>query len=213
MPPKRTSTSAAPAMTQAVIRQLIADGIDAALEAQAATMANTDNTNRNTGPRETPIAKRGNYKEFISFQPFYFNVLCPNMVPNSKKLMDVFIRGLPRSIEGNVTASKPQTTFLRKKPMIINEILRIKETPTTTTTTIMIATTITTPTIATTTTTKITTTITTVTMITTKNRIEVTKPSGLIPPPMAILEIVPCVKDAPCITQDLALSSVESITR
>ncbi|GJU86790.1 reverse transcriptase domain-containing protein [Tanacetum coccineum] len=36
-------------------------------------------------------------------------VLCPNMVPNSEKLMEVFIGGLPRSIEGNVTASKPQT--------------------------------------------------------------------------------------------------------
>ncbi|GJR69469.1 reverse transcriptase domain-containing protein [Tanacetum coccineum] len=36
-------------------------------------------------------------------------ILCPNMVPNSKKLMGVFIGGLPRSIEGNVTASKPQT--------------------------------------------------------------------------------------------------------
>ena len=36
-------------------------------------------------------------------------VLCPNMVPNTEKLMEVFIEGLPRSIEGNVTASKPQT--------------------------------------------------------------------------------------------------------
>nr|GEU56022.1 reverse transcriptase domain-containing protein [Tanacetum cinerariifolium] len=36
-------------------------------------------------------------------------VLCPNMVPNAEKLMEAFIRGLPRSIEGNVTASKPQT--------------------------------------------------------------------------------------------------------
>ncbi|GKC66343.1 hypothetical protein Tco_1098941 [Tanacetum coccineum] len=36
-------------------------------------------------------------------------VLCPNMVPNTKKLMEAFIGGLPRSIEGNVTASKPQT--------------------------------------------------------------------------------------------------------
>ncbi|GKA85456.1 reverse transcriptase domain-containing protein [Tanacetum coccineum] len=35
-------------------------------------------------------------------------VLCPTMVPSSEKLMEVFIRGLPRSIEGNVTASKPQ---------------------------------------------------------------------------------------------------------
>ncbi|GKB86896.1 hypothetical protein Tco_0959168, partial [Tanacetum coccineum] len=36
-------------------------------------------------------------------------VLCPTMVPNSEKLMEVFIGGLPRSIEGNVTTSKPQT--------------------------------------------------------------------------------------------------------
>ncbi|GJW54930.1 reverse transcriptase domain-containing protein [Tanacetum coccineum] len=187
MPPKRTSTSAAPAMTQAAIRQLVAYSVAAALEAQVATMANTDNTNRNTRPRETLIARKGNYKEFISCQPFYFNVtfatgtltddalswwnayaqpigieqvnkitltelkrlltnkycprtqikkmedefynltvkgndlktyirrfqelavLCPNMVPNSEKLMEVFIGGLPKSIEGNVSTSKPQT--------------------------------------------------------------------------------------------------------
>ncbi|GKE36099.1 reverse transcriptase domain-containing protein [Tanacetum coccineum] len=36
-------------------------------------------------------------------------VLCPNMVPNTKKLMEAFIGGLPRSIEENVTSSKPQT--------------------------------------------------------------------------------------------------------
>nr|GEW98688.1 reverse transcriptase domain-containing protein [Tanacetum cinerariifolium] len=202
-------------MTQAVIRQLVADSVATALKAQVATMASTNNPNRNTGPRETPVAKRGNYKEFISCQPFYFNgtegtvglirwfewtesifsrsncaeenkvtfatgtltddalswwnaythpigieqankitwtelkrlltnkycpltevkkmedefynlvmkgndlktyirrfqelaVLCPNMVPNSKKLMEVFIGRLPRSIEGNVTTSKPQ---------------------------------------------------------------------------------------------------------
>ncbi|GJU14894.1 reverse transcriptase domain-containing protein [Tanacetum coccineum] len=215
MPPKRTSTSETPAITLDALRQLIAD-FTAALEAQAATMANADNPNRNTGPREPPVAKRGNYKEFINCQPFYFNgtegavnlirwfertesvfsrskcaeedrvtfatgtltndalswwnayaqpngieqanritwtelkelltnkycprtevkkmedefynlvvkgndlktyirrfqelaVLCPNMVPNAEKLVEVFINGLPRSIEGNVTASKPQT--------------------------------------------------------------------------------------------------------
>ncbi|GKA23515.1 reverse transcriptase domain-containing protein [Tanacetum coccineum] len=179
-------------------------------------MASASNPNRNTGPTETPVAKTGNYKEFISCQPFYFNgtegavdlirwfeltesvfsrnnyaeenkvtfatgtliddalswwnsyaqpigidqanritwtelkrlltnkycprtevkkmedefynlvvkgndlktyirrfqelaVLCPNMVPNAKKLMEVFINGLPRSIKGNVTAWKTQT--------------------------------------------------------------------------------------------------------
>ncbi|GJZ13563.1 reverse transcriptase domain-containing protein [Tanacetum coccineum] len=183
IPPKRTSTSAAPAMTQAAIRQLVADSVAAALEAQAATMASTDNPNRNTGPRETPVANgKYTYKEFMSCQPFYFNgtegvvgtspqpedflvlwgniaysqkpigieqadkivwtelkrlltkkycprnkvkkmedgfynmvvkgndlnnyvrrfqelaVLCPNMVPNTEKLMEAFIGGLPRSI-------------------------------------------------------------------------------------------------------------------
>ncbi|GJX14974.1 reverse transcriptase domain-containing protein [Tanacetum coccineum] len=216
MAPKRTSTSAAPPMTQAAIKKLVADSVVAALEAQAATMASTSNPNRNTGPTGTPVTKTGNYKEFISCQPFYFNgtegavglirwfertesvfsrskcaeenkvtfatgtltddalswwnayaqpigieqankitwtelkrlltnkycprtevrkmedefynltvkgddlktyirrfqelaVLCPNMVPNTEKLMEAFIGGLPRSIEGNVTASKPQT--------------------------------------------------------------------------------------------------------
>ncbi|GJU62737.1 zinc finger BED domain-containing protein RICESLEEPER 2 [Tanacetum coccineum] len=152
MPPKRTSRSEAPTMTQAAIKKLVADSVTAALEAQAATMVGTSNPNRNTGPTGTPIAKRGNYKEFISYQPFYFNVKmlltnkycprtevrkmedefynltvkgndlkpyvrrfqelavpCPNMVPNTQKLLEAFIGGLPRSIKGNVTTSKPQT--------------------------------------------------------------------------------------------------------
>ncbi|GKD10936.1 hypothetical protein Tco_1190621 [Tanacetum coccineum] len=179
MPPKRTLTSETPAITLAAIQQLIIDGISSALKAQAVTMASASNPNRNTGPTGTPVAKTGNYKEFVSYQPFYFNgtegavglnrwfeqtqsvfsrsncaeenkvtfatgtltddalscqedgrrilqlgckrndlktyirrfqelaVLCPNMVPNTEKLMEVFISGLPRSIEGNITASKP----------------------------------------------------------------------------------------------------------
>ncbi|GJU72937.1 hypothetical protein Tco_1264342 [Tanacetum coccineum] len=55
--PKEHQTSAAPSMTQAAIRQLVVDSIAAALEAQAATLANTNNSNRNTRPRETPVAK------------------------------------------------------------------------------------------------------------------------------------------------------------
>ncbi|GJT87425.1 reverse transcriptase domain-containing protein [Tanacetum coccineum] len=185
MPPKRSSTSETPAMSQAAIRKFVADSVSAALETQAATMAEADNLTRNTRP---PIAKRGNYKEFISCQPFYFNgmkgvvglirwfertesnayaqpigiehanritwtelkkiltnkycprneikkmeiefynlsvkgndlktyvrrfqelaVLCPNIVSNNEKLMEAFIGRLPRSIEGNVTALRPQT--------------------------------------------------------------------------------------------------------
>ncbi|GKB45652.1 hypothetical protein Tco_0896405 [Tanacetum coccineum] len=60
-------------MTQAAIRQLIIDGIVVALEAQAAAMTNANNPNRNTEPREIPVGKRENYKEFINYQPFYFD--------------------------------------------------------------------------------------------------------------------------------------------
>ncbi|GKD75053.1 hypothetical protein Tco_1333335, partial [Tanacetum coccineum] len=45
-------------MTQATIRKLVADSVAAALEAQAATMANADNTNRNTEQREIPVARK-----------------------------------------------------------------------------------------------------------------------------------------------------------
>nr|GEY54364.1 reverse transcriptase domain-containing protein [Tanacetum cinerariifolium] len=68
MPPKRTSTSAAPTMTLAAIRQLVAD----TLEAQAANMENADNTNRNPEPREALVARKCSYKEFMSCQTFNF---------------------------------------------------------------------------------------------------------------------------------------------
>ncbi|GJS11230.1 hypothetical protein Tco_0368026 [Tanacetum coccineum] len=67
IPPKRTSTSDALAMTQGAIRKLVADGVTAALEVQAVTMANTSNPNKNTSPIGTPVVKTRNYKEFISF--------------------------------------------------------------------------------------------------------------------------------------------------
>nr|GEY64845.1 reverse transcriptase domain-containing protein [Tanacetum cinerariifolium] len=116
MPPKRSSTSKASTMSQDAIRKLVADSVAAALETQTTTMTEADNS-----IREIPVVKKGNYKEFISCQlngndlKTYvrrfqeLTILCPNMVPNNEKLMEVFISGLPRSIEGNVTASKPQT--------------------------------------------------------------------------------------------------------
>nr|GEU83038.1 reverse transcriptase domain-containing protein [Tanacetum cinerariifolium] len=165
MPPKKTSTSKSPAMTQAAIKQLVVDSVATALETQAATMANADNANRNPKPREAPVARKCSYNEFMSCQPFNFKglegvigliyrferiesvfshsnciedckkmedefyhltmkgndirtyvrrfqelaTLCPTMVSNFEKLLEAFIKGLPQSIEGNVTASKPQT--------------------------------------------------------------------------------------------------------
>nr|GEU88955.1 reverse transcriptase domain-containing protein [Tanacetum cinerariifolium] len=260
-------------MTQPTIRQLISVGIAAALEALAITMENTNNPNRNLGSRETRVAKRGNYKEFISCQPFYFNctkgavglirwfertesvfscskcaeedrvtfatgtltndalswwnayahpigveqankigwtelkrlltnkycprteikkmedefynlvikendlmtyirrfqelaLLYPNMVPNSKKLMEVFIEGLPRSIEGNVTSLKPQT---------LEEIITITQ------------------------------------------RIKGKNPSELMLSiqlrTVSMLETFPCVEDVDYITQDLAVLCVKFETK
>ncbi|GJW71180.1 putative reverse transcriptase domain-containing protein [Tanacetum coccineum] len=54
-------------------------------------------------------------------------------------------------------------------------------------------------------------------MITNNNRIEGKKPSGLMLSPqlkiVGILEAFPCVRNAPCIIQDLTLSSVRLATR
>nr|GEZ50474.1 hypothetical protein [Tanacetum cinerariifolium] len=61
MPPKRSSTSEASTMSQAAIRKLVADSIAAALETQTSTMAEADNS-----IREIHVAKRENYKEFVS---------------------------------------------------------------------------------------------------------------------------------------------------
>nr|GEU70851.1 reverse transcriptase domain-containing protein [Tanacetum cinerariifolium] len=77
MPPKRNSASSAsasdaPAMNQAAIRQLVVDSVAVALEAQAANMANAENTNRNPEPRESLVARKCSYKEFMSCQPFNF---------------------------------------------------------------------------------------------------------------------------------------------
>ncbi|GKB32905.1 putative reverse transcriptase domain-containing protein [Tanacetum coccineum] len=55
--------------------------------------------------------------------------LCPTMVPDSEKMMEVFIEGLPQSIEGNVTASKPQTLeeAINIAQMLMDQV--IKHTP------------------------------------------------------------------------------------
>ncbi|GJV33626.1 hypothetical protein Tco_1394026 [Tanacetum coccineum] len=53
--------------------------------------------------------EQANRITWIELKRLLTNNLIPNMVPNTEKLMEVFIGGLPRSIEGNISASKPQT--------------------------------------------------------------------------------------------------------
>nr|GEV30928.1 reverse transcriptase domain-containing protein [Tanacetum cinerariifolium] len=265
--PKRKSTFAASAMTQATIWKLVADSLATALEAQVATMANTNNTNRNTEESETSVARKCRYKEFISCNPFYFKGTegAVDLIRWFKRTKSVFLLSnctedskvkfatgtltedaLPRwnsftqpigieeafkttvrieealnkkvFVEGNVTASKPQTleeaTTIAQR--LMDQVIKhgsVQRTndhkrkfndrraiTNTTITTITATTTIT----------------TTATMITTNSRIESKKPSRLMLPPqlkvVGILETFPCVNDAPCITQDLALSSVKLVT-
>ncbi|GJX85723.1 reverse transcriptase domain-containing protein [Tanacetum coccineum] len=57
---------------KSLLDKILADSVVAALEAQAATMANADNTNRNTRQGEALVARKYSYKEFMSCQPFNF---------------------------------------------------------------------------------------------------------------------------------------------
>ncbi|GKB54369.1 reverse transcriptase domain-containing protein [Tanacetum coccineum] len=125
MPPKRTSTSEAPAMTQAAIKKLVADSWNAYAQPIGIDQANRITwiefkrllTNKYCPRTEVRkmvdelynLTVKGNdLKPYVRrFQELA--VLCPNMVPNTEKLLEAFIEGLPRSIKGNVTASKPQT--------------------------------------------------------------------------------------------------------
>ncbi|GKB57483.1 reverse transcriptase domain-containing protein [Tanacetum coccineum] len=173
MPPKKTSTSAAPAMSQAAIRQLVADIVATALKTQAASYGSTSYNNGSEGDCWTysawfertesvfscsncteyckvkfatgtlteealswwnsfaqPIRIEEAYKiTWVEFKKLLnnekFATLCPTMVPDSEKIMEVFIGGLPRSIEGNVTTSKPQTL---KEAINIAQRLMVQET-------------------------------------------------------------------------------------
>nr|GEW18628.1 putative reverse transcriptase domain-containing protein [Tanacetum cinerariifolium] len=136
-PPKKQRHDRSSSFTSALPQEFkIGESFcNTALEAQVANMANSDNTNRNLEPREVPVARKCSYKEFMSCQPFNFkgsegavrlirwfertesvfsrsNCIEDYKVKSatdSEKMMEAFIRGLPRSIKGNFTAFKPQT--------------------------------------------------------------------------------------------------------
>nr|GEX32819.1 putative reverse transcriptase domain-containing protein [Tanacetum cinerariifolium] len=105
---KRKSTSVAPAMTQAAIRKVVADSVVAALEAQAATMANANNTNRNTREGKTPVARKCSYKEFMSCQPSYFKDIKHIIPPTPPRdTGPPFGSPIPSSSSSSVGSSSP----------------------------------------------------------------------------------------------------------
>ncbi|GJX79614.1 hypothetical protein Tco_0327763 [Tanacetum coccineum] len=88
-----------------------------ALKAQAATMANSDNSNRNTEPREIPVAKRGNYKEFINCQPSYFNGTegAVDLIRWFERTESVFSRSKCAEEDRVTFATVPQESLLRNE--------------------------------------------------------------------------------------------------
>ncbi|GJR98782.1 putative reverse transcriptase domain-containing protein [Tanacetum coccineum] len=127
MPPKRVSTTKAPAMTQDAIRKLVADSVTTLAPRSSSSTLWQVQVIPTVTPglsQELPAVKTVTTKSLIAvnistlmgndLKPYVrrfqeLTVLCPNMVPNNDKLLEAFIGGLPQSIEGNVTASKPQT--------------------------------------------------------------------------------------------------------
>ncbi|GJW81134.1 reverse transcriptase domain-containing protein [Tanacetum coccineum] len=140
MAPKRTSISTAPPMTQATIKKLVADMKFATGTLTEEALSWWNSFAQPIGIEEAYKTTWSEFKKLLikkycprnevkKMEDEFYNltvkgndiktyvrrfqelaVLCPTMVPNSKKLMEVFIGGLPRSIEGNVTALNPQTS-------------------------------------------------------------------------------------------------------
>nr|GEV87041.1 reverse transcriptase domain-containing protein [Tanacetum cinerariifolium] len=106
MAPKRTSTSIVPVMTQAAIRKLVADSVATTLEAQAANMANTDNTNRNTKPREILNSTEDCKVKFATGTLTNEALSWWNSFAQPIRIEEAY---KVTCIEGNVTASKSQT--------------------------------------------------------------------------------------------------------
>ncbi|GJY58598.1 hypothetical protein Tco_0458490 [Tanacetum coccineum] len=102
------------------IRKLVADSVTSALEAQAATMASASNPDRNTGPTGTPVVKTGNYKEFISCQPFYFNGTegAVGLIRWFERTESVFSR------RTSTTAPRSQTTTTANTKQSLNYTVR-----------------------------------------------------------------------------------------
>ncbi|GJX03684.1 hypothetical protein Tco_0189600 [Tanacetum coccineum] len=109
MPPKRTSISEAPAMTQATIKKLVADSVTTDFEAHALLtwyrrrcwthllkILSPDEVQKMEDKFYHLIMKGNDLKTYVRrFQELA--TLCPTMVPDSDKMMEVFIGGLPRS--------------------------------------------------------------------------------------------------------------------
>ncbi|GJZ20111.1 putative reverse transcriptase domain-containing protein, partial [Tanacetum coccineum] len=95
-----------------MLNQLIAIRVAEALTAAAVTHAASTQEENNLGSNSSQN-KTCNYKELCAVMhenlcgTKELILLCPEMVPNADRLLERYIEGLPLSIKGNVTSSKP----------------------------------------------------------------------------------------------------------
>nr|GEX21974.1 putative reverse transcriptase domain-containing protein [Tanacetum cinerariifolium]GEX39759.1 putative reverse transcriptase domain-containing protein [Tanacetum cinerariifolium] len=155
---------------QAAIRKLVTDSVATALEAQVDNMENADNTNRNTEPRESLVARKYSYKEFMSCQPFNFK-------GDGRRC---WTHLLPQTLEEAITITQSLIDQVIKHNYVqgTNDHKRKFDDRRNTTTTNNNY-----PNNRITTIKKTITTIATATMITANSSIEGRKPSGLMLPP------------------------------
>ncbi|GKB96193.1 hypothetical protein Tco_0982330 [Tanacetum coccineum] len=113
MAPKRTSTSATPPMTHAAIRKLVAESVAAAMEAQAATMANTIQWPIGTPDQAKLLSTKCSYKGYelptlhfeggndlrLTFEDSRNGVYAQLWWPNLRNSLEVFIGGFTQNLK------------------------------------------------------------------------------------------------------------------
>nr|GEW09244.1 putative reverse transcriptase domain-containing protein [Tanacetum cinerariifolium] len=121
MPPKRTSTSEAPAMTQAAIRRLVVDSVAIALETQAATMANAESVIETLNQEKLLhlIDSQGLHVDPAKIEVVK-NWETPTTPTKVRQLLGL-AGYYQRFIEGFLKMSKPLTKFTQKRKKYIWE--------------------------------------------------------------------------------------------
>ncbi|GJV47166.1 hypothetical protein Tco_1437378 [Tanacetum coccineum] len=140
MPPKRASTSEAPAMTQAAIRKLVADSVTSALEAQAATMERNASQSQkrvkgyayHTG--EDDECKKLNKEVSLRNQFFRYaierynihdeNDVLPNVDQNAAECVDE--RVALANLIANLTLDTEENKTLSVKDKVVPNISQVK---------------------------------------------------------------------------------------
>ncbi|GKE18875.1 hypothetical protein Tco_1426452, partial [Tanacetum coccineum] len=101
MPPKRTSTSAAPAITQDAIWQLVTDSVTIALKSQAANLANIENTNKNIGKGITKVSAHQKQTAGLSLSRLLKKSLSTEslIIPKKEMWLDDKLNYMEESVE------------------------------------------------------------------------------------------------------------------